>query len=138
MFIRKLSILTVTVMAGLMIVNSAAQADYGTKKHKGKWDKKHPRQAEVNGRLQNQENRVNQGEANGSLTKQEGNKIEGQDKKIYKQEQRMKARNGANGITKEHQAKLNKEENGVSNEIKKDESANTAAPAPVAPAAPGN
>jgi len=125
------------LIAGLCF-GGLSMADYGTKKHEGKWDKKHPRQKEVNGRLQNQKDRVKQDEANGSLTQQQGNQVNQQDRKIYRQEQNMKKRNGGDYLTKGQQAKLNKEENGVSKEIKQDQAGNAAAatpaPAPVAPA----
>jgi hypothetical protein len=126
MFIRQV-MKTVAVTLSLALMSQVAMADYGTKIHQGKWDKKHPRQAEVNGRLQNQENRVKEGEQDGQLTKQEGKQVMGQDRRIFRQEQKMKARNGGDYLTKGQQEKINKEENGVSQEIKKDETTNSAA-----------
>ena len=134
-------ILSLVVMS-LVLASTTTFADFGTKKHEGKWDKRHPRQAEVNGRLQNQENRVKEGEKDGELTKKEGNQINREDRAIYREEQRMKRRNGGNYLTPEQQARLNKQENRVSNQINRDEKKNEVAapggapnePAPVAPA----
>ncbi|MDR3606928.1 MAG: hypothetical protein P4M08_06050 [Oligoflexia bacterium] len=60
---------------------SGAHADENAKKT-------HPRRAQVNKRLKNQQKRVNQGLAKGSLTPAEAQKIQGQDAKIRAEEQR--------------------------------------------------
>ena len=115
-------------IAAVTVFSTLSFTAYGVKKHRGSWDKVHPRQNEVNERLQNQTDRATTGEANGALTKKEGNEVKRQDRAIFKQEQRMKERNGGNYLTKGQQEKLNKEEDKVSHEIKHDEA--TSAPAP--------
>jgi hypothetical protein len=91
------------------------------------WQKKHPRRAQVNGRLKNQQKRTDQGLANGSLKPGQAQKIQNQDAKIQRQEQRDASKNGGH-ITQGEQNQLNREENGVSHEINHDERKNQAAP----------
>ena len=100
------------------------------------WNKDHPRRAEVNGRLRNQHRRVKQGVKDGTLTKDQAQQINKEDRGIRREERRMAARDGGH-ITAADQAKLNRQENGVSNQINRDEAANKAAAggAPIAPAA---
>lgn len=88
-----------------------------------------PRVREVNQRLKNQHRRVEQGEKNGALTQKQANHIERQDARINREKRRMMARDGGH-LTKQDQRRLNRQENHVSNEINRDEKANTAAPAP--------
>jgi hypothetical protein len=89
------------------------------------WQKKHPRRAQVNKRLGNQQNRVDKGLANGSLKTGQAEKIQNQDAKIHRQEQRDASKNGGH-ITKGEQNQINHEENGVSHEINRDERKNEA------------
>jgi hypothetical protein len=88
------------------------------------FQKKHPRKAQVNKRLNNQQKRADNGLANGSLKPGQAEKIQNQDAKIKRQEQRDSAKNGGH-ITKGEQNQLNHEENGVSHEINRDERKNT-------------
>ena len=126
------------IVVGSLFMSQLAMAELG-EKHSEKWRKEHPRQSEVNGRLQNQQNRVQQGENKGELTQQQANQVNKQDHRIYKEEQRMKERNGSNSLTAGQQAKLNRQENGVSKEIKNDEAGKApSTTTPVAPTAPAN
>jgi hypothetical protein len=81
------------------------------------YDATHPRPAEVNGRLQNQNERVDNKLSNGNMTPGQAEHIQHQDDRINNQKRRMEARDNGH-LTKEDQAILNHRENGVSNEIK--------------------
>jgi hypothetical protein len=81
------------------------------------FDKTHPRRAEVNSRLRNQNARVDNKVAEGKMSKGEAAKIHAQDHSIRKEERRDAAANGGH-ITKAEQKHINKQENHVSKEIK--------------------
>jgi len=81
------------------------------------FDKTHPRRAQVNSRLNNQNARVDNKVANGKMSKAEGAKIHAQDHAIRKEEKRDAAANGGH-ITKAEQKHINHQENHVSKEIK--------------------
>jgi hypothetical protein len=102
------------------------------------FDKTHPRRAEVNHRLKNQNKRVKEGVKEGDLTKQQAKHIHKEDRAIRREERRDAAKHGGH-ITKAEHNKINRQENRVSNQINKDEAGNkagTPAPAP-APAPAG-
>ena len=84
-----------------------------------------PRVHEVNQRLKNQHNRVQNGVNNGSLTQHQANKIDRQDARINQEKKDMMANDGGH-LTKGDQRALNQQENHVSNEINRDERRNTA------------
>ena len=81
------------------------------------WDANHPRRAEVNGRLQNQNARVDNKVADGKMSRGEGAKIHAQDHAIRREERRDAAANGGH-ITKAEQAHINHQENRVNREIR--------------------
>lgn len=81
------------------------------------FDKTHPRRAQVNSRLQNQNARTDNKVASGKMSKGEAAKIHGQDKSIHKEEKKDAAANGGH-ITKAEQTHINHQENHVSKEIK--------------------
>jgi len=80
------------------------------------WQKDHPRQDEVNDRLQNQDQRIDQGVKSGELTPREARKLHREDHAIRREEHRY-AKHHHGGLSKEEQQKLNREENGVSRQI---------------------
>ena len=80
------------------------------------WQKDHPRRAEVNGRLANQDKRIRQGVKSGKLTPSQAKQLHQEDKSIRKEERHMAAKDGGH-ITKKDQAKLNRQENKVSKQI---------------------
>lgn len=137
---QNLSVSILAFVLGVFVVNSVALAEYGEKKHGKKWRQVHPRQNEVNNRLQHQTNRANNQAADGKITQQQANQMQHEDQKIYQQEQADKAKNGGNYITKGQQAQLNREESRVNRQdrrdMAKDAAANSGAPAAPAPAAP--
>jgi hypothetical protein len=82
--------------------------------------KDHPRQAEVNGRVANQTGREDRQAADGKITQGQASKMEGQDKAVFQQEQADKKFNGGDYITKGQKAQLNKEENQINREDRRD------------------
>jgi len=80
------------------------------------WQKDHPRRAEVNKRLGNQDKRIEQGEQSGKLSPDQAKQLHKEDHKIRKEERRMAAKDGGH-ITKQDQKKLNRQENKVSKQI---------------------
>jgi hypothetical protein len=97
------------------------------------WQKKHPRRAEVNKRLKNQQNRVDQGLANGQLKPGQAQHIQNQDARIQNQESRDAAQNGGH-LTQGEQNQINREQNHTSREINRDEKNNASQPAAQPPA----
>jgi hypothetical protein len=94
---------------GVLAAN--AMADQAT------FDKNHPRRAQVNSRLGNQNARINAKEANGTMTKAQGNQLKQNDKQIRGEERAMASQNGGH-ITKQEQKTLNQQENKNSQAIK--------------------
>jgi hypothetical protein len=121
------------VALGLVFLSSGA-AFAG----KGQWKKNHPRRAEVNGRLKNQDKRIDAGVKDGQLSKQEAKQLHKEDRQTRKEERRMAAKDGGH-LTKADQAKLNRRENRESKQIyneRHEGAENGSAAAPAAPAAP--
>jgi hypothetical protein len=80
------------------------------------WSFKHPRRAEVNGRLENQDRRIDAGRRDGELTRGEAHQLHREDRTIRAEERAMAAQNGGH-ITKGEQRMLNRQENHVSRQI---------------------
>ena len=80
------------------------------------WQKNHPRRAEVNQRLANQNKRINQGVKNGTLTQGQAGQLHKEDRQIRQEERDMASQNGGH-ITKQEQRTLNQQENKVSKQI---------------------
>jgi hypothetical protein len=106
-------------LVGAFTLAASAHADDAN------WKKKHPRRAQVNKRLNNQQKRVDNGLADGKLSTGQAEKIQNQDASIRAQERRDASQNGGH-ITQAQQTQLNHEENGVSREINHDEQKNAA------------
>jgi hypothetical protein len=77
----------------------------------------HPRRAEVNARLANQNRRIDKKECEGKMSKAEADKLHKQDHQIRQEEKDMASQDGGH-ITKQEQKTLNQQENHVSKEIK--------------------
>ena len=101
-------IITAAVLAAFA---ANAMADEAT------FNKNHPRRAQVNSRLENQNARINAKEASGKMTQAQGNKIKAQDHQIRQEERDMASQNGGH-ITKQERRTLNQQENHTSQEIK--------------------
>jgi hypothetical protein len=80
------------------------------------WKQNHPRRAQVNGRLNNQNRRIHQDVKNGTLTKAQAAGLHQDDHQIRQEERDMAGQNGSH-ITKSEQKTLNQQENAVSNQI---------------------
>jgi hypothetical protein len=105
-------VLTVAaVMASLAGLTSTALADTT-------WQKDHPRRAQVNSRLANQNKRIHTEVKDGQISKGQAHALHKQDHQIRQEERDMASQNGGH-ITKPEQRVLNQQENGVSREIGK-------------------
>lgn len=80
------------------------------------WDAAHPRRAEVNGRLANQNRRINQGLADHQLTDGQARQLHREDRAIRAEERADAATHGGH-ITKAEQRQINRQENRVSRQI---------------------
>lgn len=80
------------------------------------WNQAHPRRAEVNARLNNQNQRINQELREGEITRGQARSLHAQDRFIRNEERFMARQNGGH-ITRAEQRSLNQQENGVSREI---------------------
>jgi CRISPR/Cas system-associated endoribonuclease Cas2 len=87
------------------------------------WQKDHPRRAEVNKRLQNQDKRIDNGVKNGTLTQGQARKLHKEDRQIRKEEKMMASQDGGH-ITKQEQKTLNQQENKTSRQIKREKAGN--------------
>ena len=76
----------------------------------GKFAKEHPRRNEVNTRVENQRERINQGVKNGKFTGQEAQQLRANDRAIKQQEHADVKANGGY-LTRSEQKQLNQEEN---------------------------
>lgn len=81
------------------------------------WQKDHPRREQVNSRLNNQNNRIDNKVDSGKMTKAQAAKVHKEDRRIRGEERSMASQNGGH-ITKQEQRALNQQENKVSNQIR--------------------
>jgi hypothetical protein len=82
----------------------------------GSFAKNHPRRAEVNHRLSNQDRRIDRKVKNGGMSKHEAHNLHRKDHRIRKEERRMAYKHGGH-LTKHEQHRLNRQENHVSRRI---------------------
>jgi hypothetical protein len=82
----------------------------------GNFAKNHPRRAEVNQRLNNQDRRINRDFRNGDMSRRQANHLHQHDHQIRREERRMASRHDGH-ITKREQNRLNRQENHVSRRI---------------------
>jgi len=80
------------------------------------WAENHPRRAEVNHRLANQNHRINRELRQGEISRRQAHALHAQDRTIRHEERFMAAQNHGH-ITRAEQRALNQQENGVSREI---------------------
>jgi hypothetical protein len=102
--------LTAVSALAILLLSSSAFAQ-------NNFDATHPRRAEVNQRLANQNARVDTKVADGKMSQHEANKIHREDHAI-KQEERADARANGGHITKQEQNQINHQENHVSRQIR--------------------
>ena len=82
------------------------------------WEKNHPRRAEVNDRLKNQDRRINRELREGEITKGQARQLHSEDHAIRQEERTMSKFNNGH-ITPAEQKSLNQQENDVSRQIGK-------------------
>lgn len=80
------------------------------------WDKDHPRRAEVNGRLANQNARIRTEVKEGEMSPAKAAALHHEDHQIRGEERAMASQNNGH-ITKQEQRTLNQQENAVSHKI---------------------
>ena len=80
------------------------------------WAKDHPRRAEVNHRLDNQNRRIRHEVRDGQISRAQGRALHHEDHQIRNEERAMASQDGGH-ITRGEQAVLNQQENGVSRQI---------------------
>ncbi len=80
------------------------------------WAKDHPRRAQVNQRLNNQNKRIHQEVKEGDMSKGKAAKLHHEDHQIREEERDMASQNHGH-ITKQEQKTLNQQENQVSKKI---------------------
>ena len=107
--------ITLALMVGLFALSVNVFADEGVK---GDFAKSHPRRAEVNKRLDNQNKRIHNEVKEGEISKSQAADLHKQDHQI-RQEERDMASQDKGHITKQEQKTLNQQENVVSKEIGK-------------------
>jgi hypothetical protein len=111
MFSSNVGKIVATVLAAVVatVISTSAMAE-------SKWDRHHPRRAEVNHRLNRQDRRIHREVREGEMTKGQAASLHKQDHGIRQEERQMASQNGGH-ITKQEQRTLNRQENEVSNEI---------------------
>lgn len=80
------------------------------------WQQSHPRRAEVNQRLANQNLRIHQEVAAGDMSQARANRLHREDHQIRQEERLMASQHGGH-ITRSEQRTLNQQENHVSRQI---------------------
>jgi len=109
---QRKQIVASALVATLLNVGFLAGAALGGEK----WKAEHPRRAEVNHRLHNQNARINEGLKTGKLSSQQAQALHQQDHQLRQEERADAAQNGGH-ITKTEQAQLNQQENALSGQI---------------------
>jgi len=103
---------TVTFAAALISIAALA----GSASAEDTWQKNHPRRAQVNHRLANQNKRINADVKDGTMSKSQAAAVHHEDHQVRQEERDMASQNGGH-ITKSEQNVLNQQENGISNQI---------------------
>lgn len=108
---RKLVATAVFVALGSALISTGAMAQT-------QWQKDHPRRTEVNGRLANQNKRINNEVKSGQISKGQAAQLHKNDRQVRQEERDMASQNGGH-ITKSEQKTLNQQENANSAKIGK-------------------
>ena len=106
-FRRKLTFAAAMVMFAGMVGTASAETT---------WQKNHPRRTQVNHRLANQNRRIHNDVTKGTLTRGRAAALHKDDHRVRHEERDMARQNGSH-ITKPEQRVLNRQENGISNQI---------------------
>ena len=104
---RKISIALLAMLAIGISQGAMAEGDFA---------KDHPRRAEVNHRLNNQNARIHNEVREGDMSPEKAERLHRKDHRIRQEERHMAAEHGG-AITPQEQATLNRQENRVSRQI---------------------
>jgi hypothetical protein len=117
--------LLVLAVGGLMIAGSASAQTSTTTSGAGPGviDPGHPRVNEVNGREENQQQRIGNGVKNGTLTPGQTAHLENREANVQNREQKDMAKNNGH-LTKSEQRGINRQQNRISRSIAKDKAGN--------------
>ena len=88
----------------------------GTASAEDAWQKNHPRRAQINHRLANQNSRIRQDVKNGTLSRSQAATLHREDRQVRQEERDMASQNGGH-ISKAEQKVLNGQENAISKQI---------------------
>ena len=116
------SLLTLAV-GGLMIAGSASAQTSTSGAGPGVVDPGHPRVNEVNGREENQQQRIANGVKNNQLTPGQTANLEHREANVENREKRDMAKNNGH-LTKAEQRGINRQQNRISKSIAKDKHSN--------------
>jgi hypothetical protein len=100
----------------LAAIAALAMSFTGTASAQTSWNATHPRRAEVNHRLENQDRRVHQEVREGEMSHAEAAKLHRVDHEIRQEERDMASQNGSH-ISRREDYALNQQENRVSRQI---------------------
>jgi hypothetical protein len=100
----------------LAAVAALAMSFAGTASAQTSWNATHPRRAEVNRRLVNQDRRIHQDVREGEMSHAEAAKLHRDDHKIRQEERDMASQNGSH-VTRQEDYALKQQENRVSRQI---------------------
>jgi len=103
---------TLTI-AAVLVTGLAATTAFAKE---NKWQRHHPRRAEVNHRLHNQNARIDDKVKDGQMTKQQARQLHKDDHQIRQEERDMAAQDHGH-LTKADQRAINQQENAVSKDI---------------------
>jgi hypothetical protein len=84
----------------------------------GGFAKNHPRRAEVNRRLNNQDRRINRKYRNGDISRNQARHLHNRNRGIRREERRMAYRHGGH-LSRHEQYRLNRRENHMNRRIQK-------------------
>ncbi len=117
--------LLVLAVGGLMLAGSASAQTSTTTSGAGPGvvDPGHPRVNQVNGREENQQQRIGNGVKNGTLNSRQTANLEKRETSVQNREQKDMAKNNGH-LTKAEQKGINRQQNRISKSIAKDKQAN--------------
>lgn len=111
--------LLVLATGGLLLLGSAAAQTNTSGAGPGVVDPGHPRVNQVNGREQNQQNRIGNGLKNGTLNSKQASNLEKRETAVQNREKKDMAKNNGH-LTKAEQKGINRQQNRISKSIYKD------------------
>ncbi len=112
------SLLSLAV-GGLMLAGSASAQTTTSGAGPGVVDPGHPRVNQVNGREENQQQRIANGVSSGKLNSKQTANLENRETSVQNREKRDMAKNGGH-LTKAEQKGINRQQNRISKSIYKD------------------